>query len=327
MIKLALLAMIKPLVGGQAVVDGVAMRLYENFSVAIRKQNNKIEIYERKWISFSKNNVCLKWPFVRGIVALLEGIYNGTSVLQFSTDQALGISNKGQGSDNQFDWTLIVTIISCLFLGTMFFKFIPHMAVYLLGQWLEQKQNIALPVTSIWFHLLDGGIKIILFILYIFVISTIKDVKNIFKYHGAEHKSVHVFESDLPLTVQYAQMQSRIHPRCGTSLILLTIMISIFLFSLLLPNIPIISNDVLIQNLFLMMLKIPLMFPIAGLAYEIQKISMKNQNKLLFQILVLPGTIMQKLTTKEPTSDQLEVALAALKSVIERAAKSKVHRT
>lgn len=319
MIKTILFSAIKPIVGGQAVIDGVAMRLHQNLSIALRKPDKTIAVYEKDWISFSAGIPFLKWPMLRGMVLLFESIYNGTLILQFSADQALGIQEKNTNlGPKKFDWALIVTVATCLLLGIIFFKFMPHVIVYIFSQWLEKNQNIALPVTSIWFHLLDGGVKIILFITYIVVISTIKDVKNVFKYHGAEHKSVHLFEKNKSLTVESAKLESRIHPRCGTSLMLSIIIISILLFSLILPNIPIVSSNIFMQNLFLMWLKIPLMLPVAGIAYEIQKFAIENQNRLIAKIFIIPGAFMQKLTTKEPTDDQLEVALAALKCLIKR---------
>ena len=168
----------------------------------------------------------------------------------------------------------------------------------------------------------DGAIKIAIFAGYITMISRLNDVKRLFMYHGAEHKSVHVWEAGEPLDVAHAATKSTAHPRCGTSLILLVIAVSVLVFAAVLPFVqPIVAQYVgneFAQALVLLVLKIPLMLPIAGLAYEAQRLAAKHPGNVLVRALIAPGMLMQKLTTREPGERELEVALAALRKAVWR---------
>lgn len=311
----------KPLVGGQAVVEGVMMRSPKSFAVAVRKPDQSIIIRERQWLSFSEKLPFLRWPLLRGATMLVESMYNGLSALQFSAEQALDPADAPKPvskKEGKYDWALMGTMAFSLLLGLALFKAVPHLIAYVLGELLGHDGQSALPVTSVWFHLVDGSIKMSLFIAYIAAISTMKDVKRIFMYHGAEHKSVHAFEKDLELNVENTRIQSTAHPRCGTSLILLVIAVSIVVFAFVLPFIPPITTNKLGESLFLMVLKIPLMLPIAGIAYEFQRAASKYPNNFWIKLFITPGMLMQRLTTREPTDDQLEVALAALKKAVWR---------
>jgi uncharacterized protein YqhQ len=315
----------KPLVGGQAVVEGVMMRSPKSFAVAVRKPDQTIVIRERQWLSFSEKLPFLKWPLLRGATMLVESMYNGLSALQFSAEQAIQDKTSpqpspatGEGDSKKFDWAMMGTMAFSMLLGIAIFKAVPHIMAYILGEFFGHDGVSALPVTSVWFHLVDGSIKMTLFIGYILAIGMMKDVKRIFMYHGAEHKSVHVFEKDLELNVENAKIQSTAHPRCGTSLILLVIAVSIIVFAFILPFVPAITTNTMGQSAFLMLLKIPLMLPVAGIAYEFQRAASKNPNNFWIKLFITPGMLMQRLTTREPTDDQLEIALAALRKALWR---------
>lgn len=310
----------KPLVGGQAVVEGVMMRSPKSFAVAIRKPDQSIVIRERQWLSFSEKLPFLRWPLLRGATMLVESMYNGLSALQFSAEQALEEDKQKEAKTEKsgFDWALMGTMAFSMLLGIALFKAVPHIIAYILGEFFGHDGQSALPVTSVWFHLVDGSIKMSLFIGYILAISTMKDVKRIFMYHGAEHKSVHTFEKDLELSVENARLQSTAHPRCGTSLILLVIAVSIVVFAFVLPFVPPITTNKLGESLFLMALKIPLMLPVAGIAYEFQRAAAKNPKSFWIRLFIAPGMLMQRLTTREPTDDQLEIALSALRKTMWR---------
>ncbi len=319
----------KPLVGGQAVVEGVMMRSPKSFAVAVRKPDKTILIRERPWLSFSEKLPFLRWPLLRGATMLVESMYNGLSALQFSAEQALEADGNltpnpspqsREGREGKFDWKLAITMGASMLLGIGIFKAVPHLSAYLLGEFFGHDGQSALPITSVAFHLVDGALKMSLFVGYILAISMMDDVKRLFMYHGAEHKSVHTFEKDLPLDVEHARLQSTAHPRCGTSLILLVIAVSILVFALVLPWVPRVSDSNLVQSLFLMLLKIPLMFPIAGIAYEFQRAAAKDPKNFWVRLFVSPGMMMQRLTTREPTDDQLEIALAALRKTMWREA-------
>ncbi len=313
----------KPLVGGQAVVEGVMMRSPKSFAVAVRKPDQSIVIRERQWLSFSEKLPFLRWPLLRGATMLIESMYNGLSALQFSAEQALNEKTSPQpsppsGEGVKTDWALMGTMAFSMLLGIGLFKAVPHIMAYTLGEIFGQNGQSALPVDHMWFHLVDGSIKMSLFIGYIAAISMMKDVKRIFMYHGAEHKSVHTFEKDLELNVENARLQSTAHPRCGTSLILLVIAVSIVVFAFVLPFVPPITTNKLGESLFLMLLKIPLMLPIAGIAYEFQRAAAKYPKNFWIKLFITPGMLMQRLTTREPTDDQLEIALAALRKTLWR---------
>jgi uncharacterized protein YqhQ len=200
--------------------------------------------------------------------------------------------------------------------AVLLFVVVPHLATLGIG-WLS---GTDLGVRSVWFHVIDGVIKVSLFIAYVFLISLLKEIRRVFQYHGAEHKSIHVYEKGEELTVENARKYSTVHNRCGTAFILLVLVFSIFLFTVVFPFLP---RDLLgsriITNAFYILIKIALLLPIAGASYEIIRLGERIDNPVL-RLLLLPGLWMQKLTTREPSDDQLEVALVALKRTLEKEA-------
>jgi uncharacterized protein YqhQ len=165
---------------------------------------------------------------------------------------------------------------------------------------------------------IDGAVKILIFLAYVWVISLSKEIRRIFEYHGAEHKSVYAYEAGEALTVANARRFSTLHPRCGTAFILVVLLISIFFFATVFPFIPITGGEPSVANQVLVItMKILFMFPIAGLAYELIRYSGRNMGRAVIRWAVLPGLWLQKLTTREPTDEHLEVALAALDSALQ----------
>ena len=319
---LILLTSVKPIIGGQAVVDGVMMRSSNAFTIAVRLPNNGILIREIVWFSFFSNICFFRLPIFRGAAMLIESIYNGMSALQFSAEQAIKKEKKEKKKQkiikHNFDIMLILAIIFSLFLGIIIFKGIPHFITFMFGEMFSVNGNSALPISSIFFHFIDGIIKILIFVSYILLISRLRDIKRLFMYHGAEHKAIHAFEKNLELNVKKTQSQSIFHPRCGTSLIVLVMVISIVFFSMFLPFLPVVSSNKIFQSLFVLFVKIPLMLPIAGIAYEFQKLAIKYYKKKIVRFFIVPGMLMQKLTTKEPENNQIEISLTALKKTIWR---------
>jgi uncharacterized protein YqhQ len=172
-------------------------------------------------------------------------------------------------------------------------------------------------VDSILFHLIDGGIKVFFFVGYIYFISFMKDIRRIFQYHGAEHKCIFAYENGDELTVSSCQKYSTLHPRCGTAFLLLVFLISIFLFSLTFPFLPKFPElGKTLENLVYVGIKMPLLFPIAGLAYEVIKISGKKPDHFLLRWIIAPGLWLQRLTTRPPSDDQVEIALRALQGAL-----------
>ena len=310
----------KPIIGGQAVIEGVMMRSPKSFAIAVRKPDDTIVVRERAWLSFSEKLPFLKWPLLRGANMLIESMYNGMSALQFSAEQAMEAEDKKAGKETKStsNASLIGMMAFSILMGIAIFKGIPHMSAYFLGEYFGQNGQSALPITSAAFHLVDGFIKMCIFIGYILAISTMGDVKRLFMYHGAEHKCVHAWEKDLALDVEEARKQSTAHPRCGTSLILLVISVSILVFAVVIPWMPRVSESNFTQSVFSLLIKVPLMLPIAGIAYEFQRAAAKNPNNMFIKAFIAPGMLMQKLTTREPTDDQLEVSLTALRKAVWR---------
>lgn len=318
--RLQLTFMALPTIGGQAVIEGVMMRSPKSFVVAVRKANGSIVVRERPWLSFAERFPILKWPILRGANMLIESMYNGMNALQFSAEQAATESEKDEQTQKEgvSKTSLAFTLILSLVLGVAIFKGVPHLIAYGLGEFLAQNGESALPLTSVAFHLVDGAIKMCIFVGYILLISRMADVKRLFMYHGAEHKAVHAYEKGLNLDVNDTRIQSTAHPRCGTSLILLVIVTSIVVFAAAIPLLPIISQNGLIQAIFSLAVKIPLMLPVAGVAYEFQRAAAKNPNNVFVKMFIAPGMLMQRLTTREPTDEQLEISLTALRKALWR---------
>jgi uncharacterized protein YqhQ len=176
--------------------------------------------------------------------------------------------------------------------------------------------GLALETTGFAFHLVDGVFKALIFLGYLGLISRLPDIRRVFEYHGAEHKSIWAYESGEELTVENAARHSRLHPRCGTSFLLIVLLVSIVLFAAVFPFIPRLAQNGLLNQLAMIAIKLPLMLPVAGIAYELQRWSSRPNCPRLIKWLVAPGLLMQRITTQEPSSDQLEIALAALRRAL-----------
>jgi len=268
-------------------------------------------IKEDRWRSLSERWSFLKWPFLRGSLIMLEALINGMQALTFSANQALEEQDESMG-----DWALFFTIFVGLGAGVVLFVVLPHVISGLVGRLF----GVRLGVEHLLFHLIDGAVKIMIFLGYVWLISLFEEIRRIFEYHGAEHKSVYAYEAGEALTVENAKKFSALHPRCGTAFILVVLLISIFFFSIVFPFVPTLHDGPGVMNQMIpIVMKVLFMFPIAGLAYEMIRFSSRNMDRGLIRLAILPGLWMQKLTTREPSDDQLEVALAALKGVLKEA--------
>lgn len=305
----------RPYVGGQAVIEGVMMRSPRALAVAVRRPDGSIVLREDAWISLAERVAFLRWPFVRGSVVLLESVYNGLTALNFAAAQAEGTAAPGEAptlSTGSRAGTIAVAflIAAALFIG------LPHLLAFGSGEVVGQP----LEVRSFAFHALDGFFKLLIFVGYVWGIGRIPEVARVFQYHGAEHKVVNAYENELPLTLENARRFTTFHARCGTSFVLFVLVLSIFLFAVVLPFVPAFFETALFNHLALIALKIPLMIPLSGLAYEINRYAARHPQQLWVQALVQPGRWMQRLTTKEPSDDQLEIALAAMQAALRREA-------
>jgi len=301
-------------VGGQAVIEGVMMRAPNALAIAVRKPNGEVAVKEDVWRSLSNRLKFLKWPLIRGSVVFLEALINGFQALSFSANQALE-GEKGPAKEEKklSPWGLGFIMAAAFAIGILFFVVLPHYLTGFLGQFFGRD----LDVENLLFHLIDGLIKVFFFIGYIYAISLMKNIQRIFQYHGAEHKCIYAYEAGEELTVSNAQKYSTLHPRCGTAFLLVVFVISIILFSVLFPFMPRFpSLGKGLTNLIYVGIKLPLLFPIAGLAYEVIKLSGKKPNHPILRVVIAPGLWLQRITTRAPMDDQIEVALRALQGAL-----------
>jgi len=301
-------------VGGQAVIEGVMMRSPRSFAVVCRRPKGEIVIREERWHSIWDRLRFLRWPFFRGGVVLLEALVNGMSALSFSAQQqeeekapdgdTSTAPATGGKAKEAVSFTGVIVLSIAMAMGL--FVALPHLLTWLLG----------LSTDTFAFHLVDGGIKVSILVAYIGGIGLMKDIRRVYMYHGAEHKAIYAYEKGLELSVENTREQSRFHPRCGTSFLAMVILVSVFLFAVLLRQ-PL-SSSTLVDHLLKILVKIPLMFPVAGLSYEGIKLSGKYRDNPVVKVLVAPGLWLQRLTTREPTDDQLEVSILALRKTLWR---------
>lgn len=280
---------IKKFVGGQAVIEGVMMRGPGVTATAVREPSGTIVVQTEPTKSIADTYPILKKPFLRGCVALYESLVIGMKALSFSA-KAAG-DEEEEMSNSEIAITMVISTIFAiavfLALPTFIVKFIPGV----------QDNHVVL-------NLIEGVIRLVLFLLYIWGIGLTKDIQRVFQYHGAEHKTIHTYELDLPLTVENVRKQSRLHPRCGTNFLLIVMVVSIFVFAFLgWPN--------LLERIVSRVLLMPV---VAGIAYEVIRLAGRSEHSLV-QALIKPGLALQYMTTREPEDDQIEVAIRALEEV------------
>ena len=329
-------------VGGQAVIEGVMMRGPHSMVIAVRAPDGSIVVKDDRWVPLVKRVPLLRLPLIRGAVVLLESMVNGMQALSFSASvamdgeaeeaaraaQASGASadevqaarTAAKPSETLTAGAIGVSLLGAFAMGVGLFIFLPHAAATLIVNLLSGLPfDAAAPVGSPLFHGLVGLIKMSVFITYILLIRRMPDIKRVFQYHGAEHKSIHVYEAGEELTVENAARWPTFHPRCGTSFLVFVILISIGFFAGVFPLLPFPEELVGWRlNLLQAGIKVPLMIPIAGIAYELIKFAGKlPMGSAAMRWLSWPGMLMQKLTTIEPDAAQLEVALTSLKRALE----------
>jgi len=315
-------------IGGQAVIDGVMMRSPNAFVVAVRKPDGKIRLRRDQWFGLHKKFDILKQPFLRGILVLIETMANGIVSLNYSANIALDEEMKkealGKGiSEEQYEankknkekvgWTTFLSIGFSFVFGIALFVFLPHA----LTAFLERSLGARWGLESFSFHAVDGLIKASIFLLYIFIIGLFPDIKRVFQYHGAEHKSISTFEAGEELLVENARKYPTFHPRCGTTFVFFLLFISIILFAIIFALFPVAPNSpILVRHFLALLCKVVLTLPVAGISYELIKLMGKYSTSKWGKVISLPGMMLQKLTTKEPDDSQLEVALASIRAVL-----------
>jgi uncharacterized protein YqhQ len=283
-------------IGGQAVLEGVMMRGVSTWSVAVRNPEGEIEVTSEPIVSWAKKSKVLRLPVIRGVVALAESLKIGFRALAISANAQLEEDEDGK-QEEIGGWMWGLTIAFSLALAVGLFFVIPVGATSLIKDQLG---------SAFLFWLVEGVLRTAIFIGYIVAISRLPDLRRVFEYHGAEHKTISCFEAGDELVPANAKSYSRLHPRCGTSFLLIVMVLAIFVFA---P----IGLPAWYWLLASRILGIPL---IAGLSYEVIKWAGKHRNKRWVRVVMWPGLMLQNLTTREPDEEQLEVAIRALKSVL-----------
>lgn len=295
-------------VGGQAVMEGVMMRNGNNYSIAVRQPDGGIVVQNRPWFNLTKSSF-FKKKYVRGFPLLIETMINGIKALNTSAELAM----EAEGEELK-PWQLVLTLIVAMLFAIGLFVVVPHLLTILLN-YLE----ISGGVEGFSFHLWDGLIKFTIFLLYIVAISRLPDIRRVFQYHGAEHKSIAAYERDIrPVDVDLAEHQSRLHPRCGTTFLLFVLSIAILLHVLLVPLLLLVwtPESAVYKHAVVISLKLLLMAPISALAYEAIRVGARLGDSFLGKTMRAPGLLLQTLTTREPDRAQIEVALVALSEAL-----------
>ena len=291
-------------VGGQAVIEGVMMRAPRSVAIAVRRPTGEIFVRRELIVPLSERFPVVKLPIVRGAVALFQSLIIGIKALNFSANEAMAEEEKesGKGSEELSSWAMAGTMAVAFGFGIGLFFVLPLYAT----KWLTQLSIIT--DHNIVFNLVDGVIRVIVFLLYIWTISRMEDIRRVFQYHGAEHKSIFAYEAGEELSIENVRRYSRLHPRCGTSFLLIVMLVSIAVFSLIPKLWP------FYLKAFSRVVLLPL---IAGISYEFLKWSAKHDNHPLVKLIITPGLALQRLTTGEPDDAQLEVAIRSLNEALE----------
>jgi len=289
-------------IGGQAVLEGVMMRSPHAFTVAVRKGGKPgadIALLRETIVPIGERYPLFKIKILRGSVALFEALWLGIRALNFSANEA--IEDIGGKKEEISALAMAGTMLTAIAFSLGLFLALPLLLTNLLGaQFGALKGNVL-------FNLTDGALRVVLFLGYVSGISFMKDIRRVFEYHGAEHKAIAAHEAGVALTAENARPYSRIHPRCGTSFLIAVIVLSILVFSLIPAAWPLWAKG---------LSRIVLLPLIAGLGYEFIKYSAKKCGNPLIRGLMLPGLWLQRLTTREPSDDQIEVAIRSLNEAL-----------
>lgn len=284
-------------VGGQAVLEGVMMRAPRAMAIAVRRPSGEISVKREEVPPLSERFPIVKLPILRGAVALFTSLIMGLKALNFSANEALA---EEEEKEELSSWAMGGTMAVALGFGILLFFILPLYLTKLLVPVIGQ--------SNIVFNLVDGIIRVAVFLLYIVSISRMSDIQRVFQYHGAEHKTIFAFEAGEELTAAAVQKYSRLHPRCGTSFLLIVMLVSIVIFSL-------------IPKLWPFWMKagarVVLLPVIAGVSYEFLKWSAKNDRHPLVRMIIAPGLALQRLTTREPDDSQVEVAIRSVQEALE----------
>lgn len=293
-------------VGGQAVLEGVMMKNKETYAVAVRKPDGEIEVKVDEYKATAGDNKIMNLPFIRGVFNFYDSLVLGTRSLNYSasfyedTDMEETTADKviDKVSNNHAEAVVsAVTVIISFAIAIGLFMVLPYFIAEFLGQWVRNDSLMAL---------IEALIRVVIFLIYVVAISLMKDIKRVYMYHGAEHKCINCIERGRELTVENVRKSSRLHKRCGTSFLLFVVFVSAILFFFIRVDNPALR----------VLLRIALIPVIAGIAYELIRLAGKSDNAIV-RVLSAPGMGLQKLTTREPDDDMIEVAIASVEAVFD----------
>ena len=313
---------LKTHVGGQALIEGVMMRGKFNWAVAVREPDGNVYIEEHDLASGKKKNSWLYWPVIRGCTAFFESLVLGFKALSIAAEHAFNEEANEETGEEGFEFgsgMMALSMVLGLALGIALFIVVPAAATNLIVGEYDDK-------TLLW-NVVDGVLRIAIFVFYIWLIGRMEDISRMFEYHGAEHKTIHCFEHGLPLTPENARSFPRLHVRCGTAFLIMVMIIAIFIYAITPINALIDAwgvHESLPKLILVMVVRVLMMPIIAGLSYEVTvKWAGSHPEHPVVKVVLWPGLQMQRLTTHEPDDSQLECAIIAMKQVLAREEREK----
>jgi len=271
------------------------MRSPTSIAIAVRRPNNEIVIRREKLTPLKERFLPFKWPILRGVAVLVESLVWGMRALTYSANVAAETDETEPSQKEMGGFSIAITILMSLVLGIGLFVILPERLANLISD------------QGFVFNAVDGAIRLAVFLIYVLLISRSKYIRRVFEYHGAEHKSIHTYEAGEDLTEENASKYSPVHPRCGTAFLMTVMVIGILVFSIFG------KPDSILVRIGTRLVLIPF---IAGVSYEIIKLTSKRQDNRFVRLFMFPGLMLQRLTTKEPSKDQIQVAIRSLEAVL-----------
>jgi uncharacterized protein YqhQ len=293
------------------VVEGVMMRAPRATSVAVRRTDGSVVVRLRSARRMDSRMPWMGRPGLRGVAILVETMVDGMSALHFAASQVAPEETDGKPLTTG---AIVATLAFSMAFGFFMFAFLPHLLTWLLG--LATGSESLAGGRDVVFHLVDGVVKLALFVGFVFAISKMPDIRRVFQFHGAEHQAVHAFEHDQPLEVESLAGHPTAHARCGTAFLMTVIAVSILVFAGVFPLLPLVSEISALNQVFYIAVKIPLVLPIAGLSYEVIRLSARPGMGFLGVAISAPGVLVQRITTQTPDSLQQEIAIVALETAL-----------
>jgi uncharacterized protein YqhQ len=280
-------------IGGQAVLEGVMMRGVHNWSLAVRRPDKTIALRSWPLVSWMMRYPILKLPVVRGVVALVESLVIGMKAISISANESLGEGERELGKKE-----IGVTLVVALAFAVGLFFLAPLGVAGLFKHWLGK---------GLLFWLVEGLVRVLIFVVYLAFVTRIPDLRRVFEYHGAEHMAIHALEHDEPLTPAACEKYKTLHLRCGTSFLLIVMVVAILVFA-------VVGRPAWYWLVLSRVLLVPL---IAGISYEIVRLAGKHESNVVVRVVMAPGLALQWMTTRKPDAEQLEVAISALERILE----------